>query len=73
MLSITEKYEKFLLTDELKEQFSKLSVNKNPFNKAVPEIVIEIIQQNNGVIENISEEKDYAKLVRTSEGDRAIR
>lgn len=60
MATIVEKYEKFLLTDELIENFSKLSEIHNPYCGDTKKVEVKTFQKENTINGSLAEKLDNA-------------
>lgn len=63
MSSIQEKYEKFMISNEMRDEFEKFRSNYYSTGQANQEIVIETIETKNGASHTLSKEITHAKLV----------
>ena len=63
MPSIKEKYARFLITDEMKENFQRFSSSQYPNKEVNEKVIIETTETKDGIAHVISKDIQHAKLV----------
>ena len=63
MSSIQEKYKKFMISNEMRDEFDKFKSNYHSTGEVNEQIIIETIETKNGTSHTLLKEITHAKLV----------